>query len=71
MLVADDVVDLESVPGEVEEGVKSSRVVQYEQWKEIDGTETWCGVEASKERERMDWEERHRLFTSAQMGHSQ
>ena len=64
MLVAGDVVDLESVPGEVREGVKASRVMQYEQWKEIDGTETWRGVEASKERERMDWEEAHQPFTS-------
>ena len=54
VLVEDDVVILESVPGEVEEGERAMRVVQYEQWKEIDGAETWCDVEASKERAR-EW----------------
>ena len=62
MLVV-DVVALESVT-EVEEGVRASRVVQYEQWKEIDGAETWCGSEASKERKRMD-REAHQLLMSA------
>ena len=65
----DDVVDLETVLGEVEEGVRVRRVVQCEQWKEINGAERWRGREASKERERMDWET-HRLLTSARMGQS-
>jgi adrenodoxin-NADP+ reductase len=65
VLIADDVVDLESVPREVEEGVRARRVVQYEQWKEIDEAEAWCGAEAVKERERMDWEEAHELLTSS------
>ena len=60
VLVEDDVVGLESVPGEVEEGERAMRVVQYEQWKEIHGAETWCGVEVSKDRERVDWKEAHR-----------
>ncbi|KAN0138353.1 ferredoxin/adrenodoxin reductase [Lactarius tabidus] len=71
VLVADDVVDLESVPREVEEGVRARRVVQYEQWKEIDEAEAWCGAEAGKERERMDWEEAHGLLTSARAAPSQ
>ena len=65
LVAPDDVVDLESVPGEVEEGVRANRVVQYEQWKEIDEAETWGGAEVGKERERMDWEEAHQLLTSA------
>jgi adrenodoxin-NADP+ reductase len=65
VLVADDIGDLESVPWEVEEGVRARRVVQYEQWKEIDEAEAWCGAEAGKERERMDWEEAHELLTSS------
>ena len=35
-LVADNAVDLESVPGEV---VGARRVVQYDQWKMIDAEE--------------------------------
>jgi adrenodoxin-NADP+ reductase len=65
VLVADDVSDLESVPREVEEGVRARRVVQYGQWKEIDEAEALCGAEAGKERERMCWEEAHGLLTSA------
>ena len=64
VLVADDVVDLESVPEEVEEGVRARRVVQYDQWKKIDEAEVWCGGEVAKERERMGWEEAHELLTS-------
>ena len=71
VLVADDVVDLESVPGEVEEGVRAKRVVQYEQWKEIDEAEAWCGAEVGKERERMDWEEAQQVLTSARAQQSQ
>ena len=64
LLVADNAVDLESVPEEVEEGVRARRVVQYDQWKKIDEAEAWCGAEAVKERERMGWEEAHELLTS-------
>ena len=62
-------VDLETVLGEVEVGVRARRVVQCEQWKEINGAERWRGREASKERERTDWET-HRLLTSTRMGQS-
>ena len=71
VLVADDVIVLESVPGEVEEGVRANRVVQYEQWKEIDEAEAWCGAEVGKERERMDWEEAQQVLTSARAQQSQ
>ena len=64
ILVAVDVVDLENLPKEVEEGIRASRVVQYEQWKEIDGVDTWYGSEASKEYKRMD-REAHQLLMSA------
>lgn len=61
-LVANDAVDLESVPGEVEEGVRAKRVVQYDQWKKIDAEEVRRGAEMDKERERMGWEEAHELL---------
>ena len=35
-LVVEDVVDLESMPLEVEEGMRARRVVQYDQWMKID-----------------------------------
>jgi adrenodoxin-NADP+ reductase len=62
-LVADDV-DLESVPSEVDEGVKGRRVVQYNQWKKIDAEEMRRGAATGKERERMGWEEAHEFLTS-------
>ena len=57
LLVADGKVDLESIPEEVERGLRTRRVVQYDQWKKIDDAERWCGAEVGKERERMGWEE--------------
>jgi adrenodoxin-NADP+ reductase len=57
LLVADGAVDLESVPEEVEQGLRERQVVQYDQWKKIDDAERWCGAEVGKERERMGWEE--------------
>ena len=63
-LVVDNAVDLESVPGEVEEGVWARRVVQYDQWKKIDAEEVRRGAEMDKERERMGWEEAHEFLTS-------
>jgi adrenodoxin-NADP+ reductase len=62
-LVAEDV-DLESVPREVEEGVKEKRVVEYDQWKNIDVEEMRRGAVIGKERERMVWEEAHDFLTS-------
>ncbi|KAI0253844.1 FAD/NAD-P-binding domain-containing protein [Lactifluus subvellereus] len=64
-LVAEDV-DLESVPREIEEGVKERRVVEYDQWKKIDAEEMRRGAEMGKERERMGWEEAHEFLTSAE-----
>ncbi|KAH9996175.1 FAD/NAD-P-binding domain-containing protein [Russula compacta] len=64
VLVADDV-DLESVPREIEQGVKDRRVVEYDQWKKIDAEEIRRGEERGKERERMGWEEAHEFLTSA------
>ncbi|KAH9996180.1 hypothetical protein BJV74DRAFT_795122 [Russula compacta] len=63
VLVADDV-DLESVPREIEQGVKDRRVVEYDQWKKIDAEEIRRGEERGKERERMGWEEAHEFLTS-------
>ena len=63
-LVADGVVDLESVAGEVEEGVRARRVVQYEQWKNVDAEEVRRGAGMDKERERIGWEEAHDFLTS-------
>jgi adrenodoxin-NADP+ reductase len=65
VLVSDNAVDLESVPGEVEEGVRERCVVQYDQWKKIDAEEVRRGAEMDKERERMGWEEAHAFSTSA------
>ncbi|KAI9449457.1 FAD/NAD-P-binding domain-containing protein [Lactarius psammicola] len=70
-LVADDAVDLESVPEEVEEGVRTRRVVQYDQWKKIDAEEVRRGAEMDKERERMSWDEAHEFLTSTGAWHSQ
>ncbi len=70
-LVANDAVDLESVPGEVEEGVRARRVVQYDQWKKIDAEEVRRGAEMDKERERMGWEEAHEFLTSTGAWQSQ
>lgn len=64
VLVADDV-DLESVPREIEQGVKDRRVVEYDQWKKIDAEEIRRGEARGKERERMGWEEAHEFLTSA------
>ncbi|KAH9008456.1 FAD/NAD-P-binding domain-containing protein [Lactarius hengduanensis] len=70
-LVADDTVDLESVPVEVEEGVRARRILQYDQWKKIDAEEVRCGAEMDKERERMGWEEAHDFLTSTGTWQSQ
>jgi len=64
VLVSDDV-DPESLPRAVEQGMKEKRVVQYDQWKNIDAEEMRRGVERGKERERMGWEEVHEFLTSA------
>ncbi|KAH9055464.1 FAD/NAD-P-binding domain-containing protein [Lactarius vividus] len=59
-LIADDTVDLESVPVEVEEG-----------WKKTDAEEVRRGTEKDKEHERMDWEEVHDFLTSTGAWQSQ
>ena len=64
VLVSDDV-DPESVPKEIEQGVKERRVVQYDQWKKIDAEEVRRGEEMGKERERMGWDEAREFLTSA------
>ncbi|KAH9032425.1 FAD/NAD-P-binding domain-containing protein [Lactarius pseudohatsudake] len=70
-LVAENAVDLESVPEEVVEGVRARRVVQYDQWKKIDAEEVRHGAETDKERERMGWEEAHDFLTSTGAWQSQ
>ncbi|KAH9055515.1 FAD/NAD-P-binding domain-containing protein [Lactarius vividus] len=59
-LVADDTVDLESVPVEVEEG-----------WKKTDAEEVRRGTEKDKGHERMGWEEVHDFLTSTGAWQSQ
>ena len=50
--------DLEVVPEEVKGGLDSSRVINHETWKRIDGEEVRRGTAlGGKERERMDWNE--------------
>ncbi|KAH9069812.1 hypothetical protein EDB83DRAFT_2518149 [Lactarius deliciosus] len=51
-VVADDTVDLESVPVEVEEGVRARRILQYDRWKMIDVEEVRRGAEMDKEQAR-------------------
>ena len=63
-LFADEVIDLESVPEEVEEGGRAKRVVQSDQWKKIDAEEVRRGVGMDKEREEMGWEEAHEYLAS-------
>ncbi|KAH8996416.1 hypothetical protein EDB86DRAFT_2918059 [Lactarius hatsudake] len=53
-LVADDTVDLESVPVEVEEGVQVKRILQYDRWKKIDVEEVRRGAEMDKEQSRSE-----------------
>jgi len=64
VLVSDDV-DLESVPWEIEEGMREKRITRYDQWKKIDAEEVRRGEEMGKERERMGWEEAHEFLTNA------
>ena len=45
--------DLESVPGGIEEGVRARHVVQYDRSKMIDGEEVRQGAGMDKERERI------------------
>ncbi|KAG6887215.1 hypothetical protein C0992_013365 [Termitomyces sp. T32_za158] len=49
--------DLEGVPGEVQEGLETGVVTQYEDWKRVDEEEIRKGVGMGKERERVGWEE--------------
>ena len=52
----------ESIPEEVERGLKEGIVVQYEDWKTIDLEERFRGSITGKERERLGWEEARDLF---------
>ncbi|KAI9449461.1 hypothetical protein BJY52DRAFT_1227772 [Lactarius psammicola] len=63
-LIADDAVDLESVPWDVEERVRARRVVRYDQWKKIDFRELRRSAEMDNECERMGWEEAHEFLMS-------
>jgi adrenodoxin-NADP+ reductase len=63
VLVGDDV-DLESLPKEVEEGVKERPVVEHNQWKRVDAEEMRRGAARGKEREGMEWEEAYEFLTS-------
>ncbi|KAI9457885.1 FAD/NAD-P-binding domain-containing protein [Russula earlei] len=61
-LVSSSDVDPESVPREIEEGVRDKRIVRYDQWKKVDAEEVRRGEEG-KERERMGWEEARDFLT--------
>ena len=63
VLVVDDIGDREGVPGEVKEGVRSSPIVQYDQWKYIDTDEVRHNAGMYKERERMSREGAHGCLT--------
>jgi adrenodoxin-NADP+ reductase len=63
ILVSDEV-DLESVPGLVEQGIEEKRVVEYDQWKDLDAEEMRRGAERGKERERLEWEDVHQFLTT-------
>ncbi|KAG6873656.1 hypothetical protein C0995_012589 [Termitomyces sp. Mi166 len=47
--------DPESVPVEVQEGLRRNVVTQYDDWKRVDEAEVRRGKEIGKERERMEW----------------
>ena len=63
VLVVDDIGDRESVPGEVKEGMRSSPIVQYDQWKYLDTDEVRQNAGMYKERERMSREGAHGFLT--------
>ena len=63
VLVVDDIGDRESVPGDVKEGVRSSPIVPYDQWKYIDTDELRNNAGMYKERERMSREGAHGFLT--------
>jgi adrenodoxin-NADP+ reductase len=63
VLASEDV--LESVPRTVEQGVKEKRVVEYDEWKKIDGDEMRRCIEGAKEHEIIGWEEVHEFLMSA------
>lgn len=48
---------LDTIPAEVQEGIEAKHVVQYPDWKRIDGEEIRRGGAMGKERERMVWED--------------
>ena len=49
--------DLDAVPVEVEQGIMEGMIMQYADWKRVDGEEIRRGREAGRERERLNWEE--------------
>ncbi|CAA7263849.1 unnamed protein product [Cyclocybe aegerita] len=54
--------DLESLPEEVEKGLREKQVTRYTDWRKIDAEEVRRGEALGKERERMKWSEAHRLL---------
>ena len=60
--ISEGPLSMDSLPGEVEKGLKEGVVVQYEDWKTIDLEERFRGSLVGKERERLDWEEARNLF---------
>ncbi|TDL13422.1 FAD/NAD-P-binding domain-containing protein [Rickenella mellea] len=62
LLNADPDLDLDGMPGEVEDAVKMGRVTQYGDWKRIDEEEVRRGQKLGKERERMGWEEAQKFI---------
>lgn len=61
---ANEDLQVDSLPEEVERGLKEGAVVQYKDWKAIDLEERYIGSLAGKERERFGWERaRGKLLT--------
>ncbi|CCL98366.1 uncharacterized protein FIBRA_00361 [Fibroporia radiculosa] len=50
-------VDVDSIPPEVEAGLRDGRVTDYEGWRAINAEEVRRGEAMGKERERMGWQE--------------
>ncbi|KAF7761232.1 hypothetical protein Agabi119p4_10641 [Agaricus bisporus var. burnettii] len=54
--------ELDSIPKEVDEGIKDGAITLYEDWKKVDAEEVRRGQEIGKERERMGWEDAERFL---------
>lgn len=67
-LMAKDV-DIESLPREVEDGIKEKKVMEYNEWKVVDAEEVRIGQLKGKERERMEWEDVGEVISTTSLLH--